>query len=228
MIENLLIGLPYDRPGGLILSLIYFVGASGAAILLGFVYCYVCTSFRAVGWVLQVLSTIVRGVPLLLLVFLFAHIPNISTAMAGLSALILYSLTHTGEILRGFMSSYPEYMDAQARVIGLGHFSEWVTVRIPWVVSKSLPALLTHWISLLKDSGALIVISIGELTTVAKSLSESSAQFHVWASILLMTATIYFVTTLILIKVVNYVGNRFLFKGHAKYDQQIMASTTLT
>lgn len=213
MIENLLFGFPYDRPGGLFLSIIYFVIASGVAITLGFVYCSLCMTFRNFGQYLQITSTLIRGIPLLLLVFLCAHIPHISTAAAGLLALMVYSVTHVGEILRGFMNGYPKHSSEQAKAMGLGFFAEWFSVRLPWVVSRSLPALLTHWVSLLKDSGALIVISIGELTTVAKAMSESSRELSEWISVLLIAGLFYFISTLLMIRAVKYLGDKIIFKG---------------
>ena len=132
-----------------------------------------------------------RGIPLLLLVFLLAHAPWLSLGSAGLLALVLYSFAYVGEILRSFLAAYPRALTEQARVIGLGLLREWWYVRVPWALWRAWAALLTHWVSLLKDTGALIVLGIGELTTVAKVFSELPRHSARWAAVLRLAAALY-------------------------------------
>jgi ABC-type amino acid transport system permease subunit len=82
---------------------------------------------------------------------------------------------------------------------------------MPWMLWRSWTALITHWVSLLKDTGALVVLGIGELTTTAKVLSEAAASFEQWATILIVAAGLYLVATLALIQFVPFVAGK-LFK----------------
>jgi len=52
MILNLLIGLPGDRPGGLVLTLVCFFASGAGALMVGFVYAVICVALRE-----QVLSS---------------------------------------------------------------------------------------------------------------------------------------------------------------------------
>jgi ABC-type amino acid transport system permease subunit len=199
MVLDLLIGLPGDRPGGLVLSILLSGAAAAIAVWLGFGYALACRSSRVAGLPLQGLSALVRGVPLILLAFALAQFTALSLPLTGLAALALYSFSHTGEILRGFLAAYPEPAIAQARVMGLSRIRELLVLRVPFVLRSALGALQTHWISLLKDSGALVVIGVGELTTTARLLAERSASVSHWGGTLALAASLYLATTLALV-----------------------------
>lgn len=198
--ELLVIGLPDQRPGGLVLTLLLFLLAGAFAIVLGLFYAVVTTVLPAIGMPLQAASALLRGVPPLLLVFMLAHLVPASTMLAGLLALTLYSFSHTGEILRSFLGAYPASLSEQAKIMGLGILGEWLRLRLPWTLWRGLPALLTHWASLLKDTGALLVIGIGELTTVAKLLSESSAAWDRWVTIISLAGGLYLLATVSMLR----------------------------
>ena len=203
ILEYLLIGLPDERPGGLLLSFGYFLTSAGGAVIAGLGYATLAILSRRLSMALQGVTAVLRGIPLLLLVFLLANLPGLTTGEAALLGLLLYSFSHVSEILRGFVTAYPADLQEQARVMGLSYLRELLELRFPWTLWHALPALLTHWISLLKDTGALVVVGIGELTTVAKILGESAADFHVWATVLGSAAGLYLITTLTLIGVVE-------------------------
>ena len=200
MVVNLLIGLPGDRPGGLFLSILYFVAAGGAALLAGYVYGALAVALPRVSLLLQGTTAVLRGIPLLLLVFLFAHVPGFSLATAGFLALLVYSFAYVGEVLRSFVLAYPASAAEQGRLMGLTLFQDWMRLRVPWTLWRAFPSLLTHWVSLLKDTGALVVLGIGELTTVAKILGEVATTLEDWAFVLVSASALYLAATMALIK----------------------------
>jgi ABC-type amino acid transport system permease subunit len=85
-------------------------------------------------------------------------------------------------------------------------------LRIPWTLRRSLDALGTHWISLLKDTGALTVLGIGELTTVARLLSERTGSTQ-WMVILVTAAALYLVTVVALIRILALAKTRLAGYG---------------
>lgn len=214
MLTDLLIGFPGQRPGGLLLSVLVAVGAGASAVACGVLYATVCTHVRVLGLALQAGLAVMRGVPLLLLVFALAQTTTLTLAAAGFLALFLYSLCHVGETLRSFMGAYPAVVRDQARMLGIGWVREWCQLRLPWTLRQSLDALATHWISLLKDTGALTVLGIGELTTVARALSER-ATVSDWQVILATAALLYLCTTVVLIRILELVKARYSLEGAA-------------
>jgi ABC-type amino acid transport system permease subunit len=137
-------------------------------------------------------------VPLILLLFFLVQTTGMALPVAGFLALLLYSLSHVGETLRSFLSGYPLKLREQARLMGIGWLHECAGLRLPWALRHSLDALGTHWISLLKDTGALAVVGIGELTAVARVLSDR-ADFSDWQLILATAAALYLGSTVGLI-----------------------------
>jgi polar amino acid transport system permease protein len=200
MIVNLLLGLPNARPGGLLLTVLFFLAASLVAVVGGFAYGALCVVLPRASLPVQGAGAVLRGIPLLLLMFLLAQASGLSVGAAGLFALILYSFAYVGEIIRSFLGSYPAARVLQARIMGLGVIREWLQLRVPWTLGSALDALGTHWISLLKDTGALVVLGIAELTSVAKVLSETTASYDRWVLVLAAAAGVYLVATLALIQ----------------------------
>lgn len=208
MIQNLLIGLPGGRPGGLVLTILYAITSGAAALALGFVYAAIGVVLPRASLPLQAASAFLRGVPLLLLVFLLAQASGLPVGMAGFFALLLYSFAHVSEVLRSFLTSYPASLSDQARVMGIGPVREWLRLRMPWTLRHAWGAIGTHWVSLLKDTGALVVLGIGELTTVAKALGETPAGPDQWVVVLVSAAALYLAATLVLIRLLGSVERR--------------------
>jgi ABC-type amino acid transport system permease subunit len=215
MIVNLLFGLPNARPGGLMLTILFFLAAALVAMLVGFAYGVVCVVLPRASLPLQGASAVLRGVPLLLLMFLLAQASGLAVGVAGLLALVLYSFSYVGEIIRSFLRSYPVALANQARIMGFGRVREWLQLRMPWTLGSALDALGTHWISLLKDTGALVVLGIAELTSVAKVLSETTASYDRWVLVLVSAAGVYLVATLLLIRGLRVVRRRGFAAGLA-------------
>lgn len=220
MVMNLLIGLPGQRPGGLLLTGLYFMAAGSGALVVGFVYAAVGVILPRASLLLQAGSAFLRGIPLLLLVFLLTQIPHLPVEGAGLAALLLYSFSYVGEILRSFLASYPRYLSDQARVIGMGPVRAWFQLCVPWTLCRAWGAVVTHWISLLKDTGALVVLGIGELTTVAKMISEAPGSYERWVMVLVGASLLYLIATLALVQILQIgVGRLWGFmRGGAKTE----------
>jgi ABC-type amino acid transport system permease subunit len=199
MIVDLLIGLPAQRPGGILLTALIAAGAASGALLLGIIYATICVRLPWLSLGLQAPLAVARGVPLLLLIFAIGQLTTLPLIVTGYLAVLLYSLCHVGETLRGFMAAYPRALADQARVLGYGWLRDWALLRLPWTLRSSLDALATHWISLLKDTGALTVLGIGELTTVASTLGQTSDVAD-WELIISLAGLIYLSTAVILIQ----------------------------
>jgi ABC-type amino acid transport system permease subunit len=212
MIVNLLIGFPDQRPGGLLLSILTAIGSGAGALVLGIVYATVCVQAPRLSLAVQAALAVLRGVPLLLLVFILAQTTRLPLPVAGLAALFLYSLSHVGEALRAFLAAYPSAVRDQARLLGLSWGRELIELRIPWSLRRSLEALATHWISLLKDTGALTVLGIGELTTVARVLSER-ASISDWQLVLGTAALLYLGATVTLTRILKLLRARYSLGG---------------
>jgi polar amino acid transport system permease protein len=208
MITDLLIGFPGQRPGGLALTIVMTIGSGVAAMVLGVTYATICVHLPRISLPLQAALAVLRGIPLLLLVFALAQLSSLALPAVGFAALLLYSLCHIGEILRGYLSAYPRVLRDQSRLLCVGRVREWAGLRLPWTFRQSLDTLATHWIDLLKDTGALTVVGIGELTTVASLLSERASSGQ-WELILAVSGLLYLGATVTLIQVIKFLRRSY-------------------
>lgn len=198
MITNMLIGFPDQRPGGLLLSVMLTAVAFAGAVVIGYGYAVVCQAFPRTSLSLQGLLAALRGIPLLLLVFFAVQISSMPPSAAGCVALLIYALCHVGEILRSYRAAYPVTMAEQSQVLGLGRVRDEVALKAQWTLLRSFDSLGTQAISLLKDTGALTIVGIGELTTIARGLSAGASAGE-WATTLMTAAALYLTATLLLV-----------------------------
>ena len=96
--------------------------------------------------------------------------------------------------------------------MGLSRLAAWTRLRIPWAMARSLDALGTHWVSLLKDTSALTVLAIPELTTVVRSISVDVG-FGEWLVDLASAAALYLAATLVLVRGLDIWSRQGMRKG---------------
>ena len=97
------------------LTVIVAVGSAACAVVLGIGYASVCVQARRASLVLQAVLALLRGIPLILLIFALAQLTSVGLPVAGFIGLVLYSLCHVGETL--------------------GHF--WLRIRRSWTIRRS-------------------------------------------------------------------------------------------
>lgn len=209
MVVDLLIGLPGERPGGLLLTILYFFISGLAGLAIGFAYAAVGVTMPRASLPLQAGTAFFRGIPLLLLIFLAAHAPGFSPGVAAVVGLTLYSFSHVGETLRSFLASYPRSRIEQARLMGISPAREWLQLRGPWTLWRAWAALVTHWVSLLKDTGALVILGVGELTFVAKVLSENPSGREQWGVVITAAGILYLLATLALVQCLGVAARKW-------------------
>jgi ABC-type amino acid transport system permease subunit len=212
ILTDLLLGFPNRRPGGLLLTIGTAILAGVGALALGLVYAAVCVRAPRASLILQSALAVLRGVPLILLLFFLAQTTPFPLSIVGVLALLTYSLCHVGEILRAYLAAYPRECRDMARLLRIGPVAELLHLRLQWTVRQSFDAVATHWVSLLKDTGALTVIGVGELTTVAHVLGER-ASFEAWWSVLLQAAAMYLLAVLVLMRLCAIARRRLSLEG---------------
>lgn len=205
----LIIGLPDERPGGITLSIILTLISGGISLVLGYFYAIVCNQNSALSLALRFFSSTCRGIPPLLLFFLIVNLrfqiytSPLVLAIVGLS---LYSFSHVSEILRIYHLQYPSLYSEQAKLLGLTFIQNEQHIKIYWVIRNSWKALSTHWISLIKDTGGLVIVGIAELTTIAKLISEVTTDTLSWVLIFLLAGLLYFLVSVFMVFVLEYLG----------------------
>jgi polar amino acid transport system permease protein len=120
-----------------------------------------------------------RGAPLALLLFLlYSGGPQIglllSPYVAGTFGLGIYGAGPFAEIFRAGLNTVPKGEREAAEMLGLTREQRFLHVELPQALRLTLPPCVGQAIALLKESAVLSVITVGELTKVAGTISSIS------------------------------------------------------
>lgn len=113
-----------------------------------------------------------------------------SAHVSGIVCLSLFCSAYFGEILRSAIGHLEKGQWEAARSLGLSSLIVARFVAGPQIMRRILPALIGQYVSLVKDSSLVSVISIMELTKAATSVvAVSFRSFETW----FVVAFIYFI-----------------------------------
>lgn len=148
--------------------------------------------------VLQILALIYieffRGTPLLVQLFIIyfglpslPFIEPLPAFWAGTVGLTLYVGAYYAEIIRGAFNAVPPGQLEAARSLGLKTWSTYRHVLIPQATRLAVPALGNQFISLIKDSTLVSVITVSELLLAGRNVIARTFQpMTVYMAIALM------------------------------------------
>jgi polar amino acid transport system permease protein len=124
--------------------------------------------------------------------FLFVPPEQITSFLSALLAMSIYEGAYIAEIVKGGLNSIPKGQWEAAASLGFSYSQQLRMVIFPQAFSKILPPLAGQFISIIKDSSIVSVISIQELTFQGMELMSSTYKtFEIWITITLL----YFLLT---------------------------------
>jgi polar amino acid transport system permease protein len=136
--------------------------------------------------VLDVESRIANAAPetLNVLAFLFGPPELLPNFLSGLICLALFEGAYVTEIIRAGIEAIPQGQRDAARALGMNSGQVMSRVVLPQAVQQMIPALAGQFISLIKDSSLISLISIQEMTFAGTELAVSSGRvFEVWLTV---------------------------------------------
>lgn len=210
----LLLGQYPNGPlGGLAITLILSILGVALAFPLGVVLALARISpFRWVYWPATSLVYVMRGVPLLMLIFwAYFFLPvllgrPISGFVTMLVTLVVYQAAYLAEIVRAGIESLPKGQSEAARAVGLSYIQSMRRVILPQAIYNMVPSMLSQFVSTIKETSLGYVISVNELTFAANQINSSlmTKPFQVFA----ILAAIYFVLCFTLTQLTRYLEQR--------------------
>ncbi len=161
-------------------------------------------------WIASVYVQVIRGIPLLVFLlyiyFGIGSVVNIPAQMAAVIGLGVFSGAYVAEIVRGGIQALPKGQWEAAQCIGLSYFQQMRYIILPQALRSILPALAGQFITLIKDSSLVSVISIVELTLVTKNVVVRTFQpFEVYT----FTAILYLFLTYTLSRFVACIEKKY-------------------
>ena len=194
----LLVGQYPNGPlGGLVLTVILAVLGLVLAFPLGVLLALARVSrFKVLYWPATALVYVMRGLPLIMLIFwVYFFLPAIvGRPVSGfstlLATLVLYEAAYLAESVRAGSESLPQGQMESARAVGLTYMQAMRKVVLPQALYNMVPAMLSQFVSTIKETSLGYVISVNELTYAANQVNSAllTKPFPVFA----VLAAIYF------------------------------------
>ncbi len=146
------------------------------------------------GWLASGYEKLFRGIPLLVLIYLFTFgIPFLSALDGVVLAMALRSGAYQSQIFRGAMLSVnPGQMDA-AYTIGMNRLQAFRYVLMPQALRIAIPSWSNEYSVVIKDSSFAFEVGIIEMTRAAYYVSVSFREL--WALSMGVVALTYFLFT---------------------------------
>jgi polar amino acid transport system permease protein len=203
-LPSLLLGQYPNGPlGGLALTLVLSALGLCLAFPLSIVLALCRTSPLAMlRWPSTVVVYVIRGVPLVMLVFWsYFLVPSligraVSPFTTLVVTLVIYQAAYMAEIVRAGLEALPKGQTEAARSLGLSYGQTMRQILLPQALYNMLPSLISQFVSTIKETSIGYVISVHELTYSANQVNSAllTRPLEVFATL----SAIYFVVCFVL------------------------------
>ncbi|WP_409076540.1 amino acid ABC transporter permease (plasmid) [Pantoea sp. C3] len=203
-------GYPDGPIGGLVLTLFIAIAGLVCAFPLSVLVGIARTSrFRVIFIPVTIFSSVIRGLPVLMLVFWsYFAVPlisghSISGTKTLILALVIYEMAFLGEVIRAGIKSVPQGQVEASRTLGISYSRSMLEIILPQTIYTMLPSILNQFINLIKNTSLGYVIGVAELTYSMYQVNtiELTKPLQVFAAL----AFIYFVICFTLTRLVGVV-----------------------
>jgi len=172
---------------------------------------------RAFRWIATTYTTLIRGIPELLLVLiiyfgttelllrLFDQYIEISAFAAGVTALSIAFGAYATEVFRSALQEIPKGQRESAMAMGLNRWQTFTRILIPQLWRIAIPGLGNLFLVLLKDTALVSVIGLDDLMRqayVAAGFTKLPFTFY------LAAAFIYLLLTIVFMQVIRFMEIR--------------------
>jgi polar amino acid transport system permease protein len=215
IIEN----LPYIL-GGVWVTLTVVAGALSMGLVAGLILAVAQVyGNRVVRRLVGVYVWFFRGIPLLVLLFLF-YFGILATLQIDLSPFIVsiivlgfISSAYQSQIIRGAILSIPEGQLKAARAIGMSDLKAIVFIILPQALRLAIPGWTNEYTIIMKDSAITYALGVTEILARARHVAERTYQ-HFW--IYILAGFIFLVLTYIGTKLLQLLEDKVAISGYAR------------
>ncbi|MBV2184045.1 MAG: amino acid ABC transporter permease [Rhizobium sp.] len=156
-------------------------------VLIGLVVAFALVSkHRAASWPATVYVTVIRNLPILVLVlFAYFALPQMGVRLGKVESFVavlsIYSGAYLAEVFRAGLLSIPKGLPEAGLAIGLTPTQIKLSIVTPLMFRNVLPSLSSTVISLFKDTSLAAAIAVPELTFEARKINvETFRVIETW------------------------------------------------
>ena len=206
------------------------IAVSITAMLIGFSFAAIFTplklsKFKTLNLVSNIYTTVIRGVPELLVIYLFFfggtgavmfvasifgynEYIEINAFITGAFAIGIISGAYSTEVFRGAIQSIEKGQFEAANVLGLNKFGKFFKIILPQTLRLAIPNLSNVWQITLKDTSLISVTGLVEImrqSYIAAGSTRNPLFFYIFA------AVIYLILTTFSLKFFNKLERKYNF-----------------
>ncbi len=198
------------------------IAVSITSMLIGFSFAGIFTplklsKFKSLNLVANIYTTVIRGVPELLVIYLFFfggsgaimfvasmfgynEYIEINAFITGSFAIGIISGAYSTEVFRGAIQSIDKGQFEAAKVLGLSKFAQFYKITLPQMLRLAIPNLSNVWQITLKDTSLISVTGLVEImrqSYIAAGSTRDPLFFYSFAAVL------YLLLTFLSMKLIN-------------------------
>ena len=204
------------------------IAVSITAMIIGFSFAAIFTplklsKFKFLNWIANIYTTLIRGVPELLVIYLFFfggsgaimfvasmfgynEYIEINAFVTGSFAIGIISGAYSTEVFRGAVQSIDKGQFEAAKVLGLSKFAQFYKIILPQMLRLAIPNLSNIWQITLKDTSLISVTGLVEImrqSYIAAGSTRDPLFFYSFAAVL------YLILTFLSMKLINRLEIRY-------------------
>lgn len=189
--------------GGLLITLLLSVGGIVLSFPIGVLLALGRrSSLPMVKWFSISFIELVRGVPLVTILFMFSIIlalflpseARIDRVIRALMGIVFFSAAYTAENVRGGLQAIPPGQVEAAKALGLKNVHITSLIVLPQALRLVIPTLVGQFISLFKDTTLVYIVGINDLLGMGNAVLNLDPQFvRLQMEVYLFIAVIFWV-----------------------------------
>ncbi|MGD9078448.1 MAG: amino acid ABC transporter permease [Desulfobacterales bacterium] len=187
--------------GGLPLTLLLSVFGLTIAYPLGVIFALGRQSkMPTIKWMSVVYIELIRGVPLISLLFMGSFIfplflpegVNFPTILRALVAIIIFTAAYIAEVVRGGLQGMERGQYEAAESIGLNYFLTMRLIILPQALKIVIPPTVQQLISAFKDTSLVVIIALFDLLKTSQTVLSNPEWMGFSREVYIFVAILYF------------------------------------
>jgi len=172
--------------GGLLVTLLLAVGGIALSFPIGVLLALGRRSSLPVVKIFSIFFIeVIRGVPLITILFMFSIIlalflpaeSRIDRVLRALIGMTIFSAAYMAENIRGGLQSIPPGQIEAAKSIGLNNFQTLILIVLPQALRAVIPSIVGQFISLFKDTTLVVIVGINDVLGMGRSILGTDPEF---------------------------------------------------
>ena len=195
-------------------TLIITFGALAIGVIIGTLvavakyYCEGNKKLRFVSWLCDLYTTVIRGIPMTVLLLLFFFVLFVSArngVPVAVAAFGINSGAYMAELIRSGINAVDKGQMEAARSLGLSKAQAMVKVIMPQAIKYILPAIGNECIALLKETSVAGYVAVVDVTKAATNIRNKTYDA---VNPIILLALIYLVMVVILTRLLAIMERR--------------------